>query len=53
MKRFLNKRFSISVDIVFSYDTLSAIEEALKDNDPFAMDLQKKAQSIIYKQRIG
>ena len=35
------------------YDTLSAIEEALKDNDPFAMDLQKKAQSIIYKQRIG
>jgi hypothetical protein len=35
------------------YDTLSAIEEALKDNDPFAIELQKKAKSIIYKQRIG
>ena len=35
------------------YDTLSAIEEALKDKDPFAIELQKKAKSIIYKQRIG
>jgi hypothetical protein len=34
------------------YDTLVAIEKALKENDPFAIELKKKAKSIIYKQRI-
>ncbi|MBW1739270.1 MAG: hypothetical protein JRJ69_17520, partial [Deltaproteobacteria bacterium] len=30
------------------YDILSAVGNALKDNDSFAMELRKKAQSIIY-----
>jgi hypothetical protein len=30
------------------YDTLSAVEDALKNGEDFAQDLRKKAESIIY-----
>jgi len=30
------------------YDTLSAVEDALRNNDSFALELRKKAESIIY-----
>ncbi|MBE9594298.1 MAG: hypothetical protein IMF19_12570 [Proteobacteria bacterium] len=30
------------------YDILSAVEDALKNNDSFALELRKKAESIIY-----
>jgi len=30
------------------YDTLSAVQDALKNNDSFALELRKKAESIIY-----
>jgi len=32
------------------YDTLAAVEKALEDNDSFAIELQKRAKSIIDKQ---
>jgi hypothetical protein len=34
------------------YDTLSAVKDALKNNDSFAMELRKKAESVIFQRYV-